>query len=88
MRRKTKPRRRSRDLPNKPGVVLMRDKLGSVHLRGKARALASDRPVTFIRSARLRVFWGPEDEALIRFQSTDFERVVLVVEERARGRGS
>ena len=52
-----------RDLPNKPGVYLMRDKLGRVIYVGKARSLRKRVGQYFHPSKQMR--WDPKTQALI-----------------------
>src|SRR5579862_5284374 len=63
-----------RDLPNKPGVYLMRDKLGRVIYVGKARSLRKRVGQYFYPSRAMR--WDPKTRALIE-SIADFETVVV-----------
>src|SRR6266446_8024541 len=69
-----------RDLPNKPGVYLMRDKLGRVIYVGKARSLRKRVGQYFHPSRAMR--WDPKTQALIG-SIADFEVLVVKSEPEA-----
>ena len=69
-----------RDLPNKPGVYLMRDKLGRVIYVGKARSLRKRVNQYFHPSRQMR--WDPKTRALIE-SIADFETFVVKSEPEA-----
>ena len=69
-----------RDLPNKPGVYLMRDKLGRVIYVGKARSLRKRVSQYFHPSRVMR--WDPKTRALID-SIADFETFVVKSEPEA-----
>jgi excinuclease ABC subunit C len=69
-----------RDLPNKPGVYLMRDKLGRVIYVGKARSLRKRVSQYFHQSRAIR--WDPKTRALID-SIADFETFVVKSEPEA-----
>ncbi len=69
-----------RDLPNKPGVYLMRDQLGRVIYVGKARSLRK-RVSQYFHPSR-RFTWDPKIRALIE-SITDFETFVVKSEPEA-----
>ena len=69
-----------RDLPNKPGVYLMRDQLGRVIYVGKARSLRKRVGQYFHPSRAMR--WDPKTRALIE-SITDFETFVVNSEPEA-----
>ena len=69
-----------RDLPNKPGVYLMRDKLGRVIYVGKARSLRKRVSQYFHPSRQMR--WDPKTRALID-SIADFETFVVKSEPEA-----
>src|SRR3989442_569005 len=69
-----------RDLPNKPGVYLMRDQLGRVIYVGKARSLRKRVSQYFHPSRRLS--WDPKIRALIE-SIADFETLVVKSEPEA-----
>jgi excinuclease ABC subunit C len=69
-----------RDLPNKPGVYLMRDKLGRVIYVGKARSLRKRVSQYFHPSRAMR--WDPKTRALIE-SIADFETFVVKSEMEA-----
>jgi excinuclease ABC subunit C len=71
---------RVRDLPNKPGVYLMRDKLGRVIYVGKARSLRKRVSQYFHPSRQMR--WNPKTRALID-SIADFETFVVKSEPEA-----
>ncbi len=71
---------RVRDLPNKPGVYLMRDKLGRVIYVGKARSLRKRVSQYFHPSRQMR--WDPKTRALID-SIADFETFVVKSEPEA-----
>ena len=71
---------RVRDLPNKPGVYLMRDKLGRVIYVGKARSLRKRVSQYFHPSRQMR--WDPKTRALID-SIADFETFVVKSEMEA-----
>jgi excinuclease ABC subunit C len=71
---------RVRDLPNKPGVYLMRDKLGHVIYVGKARSLRKRVGQYFHPSKQMR--WDPKTQALIG-SIADFEVLVVKSEPEA-----
>src|ERR1700734_473881 len=69
-----------RDLPNKPGGYLMRDKLGRVIYVGKARSLRKRVGQYFHPSRAMR--WDPKPRALIE-SIADFETYVVKSEPEA-----
>ncbi|MGA2603265.1 MAG: GIY-YIG nuclease family protein [Verrucomicrobiia bacterium] len=69
-----------RDLPNKPGVYLMRDQLGRVIYVGKARSLRKRVSQYFHPSRAMR--WDPKTRALIE-SIADFETFVVKSEPEA-----
>jgi excinuclease ABC subunit C len=69
-----------RDLPNKPGVYLMRDKLGRVIYVGKARSLRKRVGQYFHPSRAMR--WDPKTRALIE-SIVDVETFVVKSEPEA-----
>jgi excinuclease ABC subunit C len=69
-----------RDLPNKPGVYLMRDQLGRVIYVGKARSLRKRVSQYFHPSRQMR--WDPKTRALID-SIADFETFVVKSEPEA-----
>src|SRR5947207_14745197 len=69
-----------RELPNKPGVYLMRDRLGRVIYVGKARSLRKRVAQYFTPSRRLR--YDPKTRALIE-SIADFETFVVNSEPEA-----
>ena len=69
-----------RALPNKPGVYLMRDKLGRVIYVGKARSLRKRVSQYFHPSRQMR--WDPKTRALIE-SIADFETHVVHSEPEA-----
>ncbi len=69
-----------RDLPNKPGVYLMRDRLGRVIYVGKARSLRKRVGHYFQPSRAMR--WDPKTMALIE-SIADFETFVVRSEAEA-----
>jgi len=69
-----------RDLPNKPGVYLMRDKLGRVIYVGKARSLRK-RVSQYFHPSR-RYAWDPKTRALIE-SIADVETFVVKSEPEA-----
>ena len=69
-----------RDLPNKPGVYLMRDQLGRVIYVGKARSLRKRVGQYFHPSRQMR--WDPKTRALIE-SIADFETFVVKSEPEA-----
>ena len=69
-----------RDLPNKPGVYLMRDQLGRVIYVGKARSLRKRVSQYFHPSRQMR--WDPKTRALID-SIADFETFVVKSEMEA-----
>ena len=69
-----------RDLPNKPGVYLMRDKLGRVIYVGKARSLRKRVGQYFHPSRAMR--WDPKTRALIE-SIADLETFVVKSEPEA-----
>jgi excinuclease ABC subunit C len=69
-----------RDLPNKPGVYLMRDRLGRVIYVGKARSLRKRVGQYFHPSRQMR--WDPKTTALIE-SIADFETFVVKSEAEA-----
>ena len=69
-----------RDLPNKPGVYLMRDQLGRVIYVGKARSLRKRVGQYFHPSRQMR--WDPKTRALID-SIADFETFVVKSEPEA-----
>jgi len=69
-----------RDLPNKPGVYLMRDQLGRVIYVGKARSLRKRVGQYFHPSRQMR--WDPKTRALIE-SIADFETFVVNSEPEA-----
>ena len=69
-----------RDLPNKPGVYLMRDQLGRVIYVGKARSLRKRVGQYFHPSRAMR--WDPKTRALIE-SIADFETFVVKSEPEA-----
>lgn len=69
-----------RDLPNKPGVYLMRDQLGRVIYVGKARSLRK-RVSQYFHPSR-RTAWDPKIRALIE-SIADFETFVVKSEPEA-----
>ena len=69
-----------RDLPNKPGVYLMRDQLGRVIYVGKARSLRKRVSQYFHPSRQMR--WDPKTRALIE-SIADFETYVVKSEPEA-----
>src|ERR1039457_5819270 len=69
-----------RDLPNKPGVYLMRDKLGRVIYMGKGRSLRKRVGQYFHPSRAMR--WDPKTQALIS-SIADFEVLVVKSEPEA-----
>jgi excinuclease ABC subunit C len=69
-----------RDLPNKPGVYLMRDQLGRVIYVGKARSLRKRVSQYFHPSRQMR--WDPKTRALIE-SIADFETFVVKSEPEA-----
>ena len=69
-----------RDLPNKPGVYLMRDRLGRVIYVGKARSLRK-RVSQYFHPSR-RFTWDPKIRALIE-SIADFESFVVHSEPEA-----
>jgi excinuclease ABC subunit C len=69
-----------RDLPNKPGVYLMRDQLGRVIYVGKARSLRKRVGQYFHPSRAMR--WDPKTRALIESIS-DFETFIVNSEPEA-----
>jgi len=69
-----------RDLPNKPGVYLMRDQLGRVIYVGKARSLRK-RVSQYFHPSR-RFAWDPKTRALIE-SIADFETFVVHSEPEA-----
>jgi excinuclease ABC subunit C len=69
-----------RDLPNKPGVYLMRDQLGRVIYVGKARSLRKRVSQYFHPSRQMR--WDPKTRALIE-SIVDFETFVVKSEPEA-----
>jgi excinuclease ABC subunit C len=69
-----------RDLPNKPGVYLMRDRLGRVIYVGKARSLRK-RVSQYFHPSR-RFSWDPKIRALIE-SIADFETFVVKSEPEA-----
>jgi len=69
-----------RDLPNKPGVYLMRDQLGRVIYVGKARSLRKRVSQYFHPSRAMR--WDPKTRALID-SIADFETFVVRSEPEA-----
>ena len=71
---------RVRDLPNKPGVYLMRDQLGRVIYVGKARSLRKRVSQYFHPSRQMR--WDPKTRALIE-SIADFETFVVKSEPEA-----
>jgi excinuclease ABC subunit C len=71
---------RVRDLPNKPGVYLMRDQLGRVIYVGKARSLRKRVSQYFHPSRQMR--WDPKSRALIE-SIADFETFVVKSEPEA-----
>jgi excinuclease ABC subunit C len=78
---------KARDLPNKPGVYLMRDQLGRVIYVGKARSLRK-RVGQYFHGARSaihpsrRYVWDPKTRALIE-SIADFETFVVKSEPEA-----
>ena len=71
---------KARELPNKPGVYLMRDRLGRVIYVGKARALRRRVGQYFQPSRQMR--WDPKVRALID-SIADFETFVVHSEPEA-----
>ena len=71
---------KARDLPNKPGVYLMRDQLGRVIYVGKARSLRKRVGQYFHPSRQMR--WDPKTRALIE-SIADFETFVAKSEPEA-----
>ena len=71
---------KARDLPNKPGVYLMRDKLGRVIYVGKARSLRKRVGQYFHPSRQMR--WDPKTRALID-SIADLETFVVKSEPEA-----
>jgi excinuclease ABC subunit C len=71
---------RVRDLPNKPGVYLMRDQRGRVIYVGKARSLRKRVGQYFHPSRQMR--WDPKTRALIE-SIADFETFVVKSEPEA-----
>ena len=71
---------RARELPNKPGVYLMRDRLGRVIYVGKARSLRKRVGQYFHPSRAMR--WDPKTAALID-SIADFETVTVASEAEA-----
>jgi excinuclease ABC subunit C len=71
---------KARELPNKPGVYLMRDRLGRVIYVGKARSLRKRVSQYFHPSRQMR--WDPKTRALID-SITDFETYVVKSEAEA-----
>jgi excinuclease ABC subunit C len=69
-----------RDLPNKPGVYLMRDQLGRVIYVGKARSLRKRVGQYFHPSRQMR--WDPKTRALIE-SIADFETLMVKSEPEA-----
>src|SRR2546425_5160127 len=69
-----------RELPNKPGVYLMRDQLGRVIYVGKARSLRKRVGQYFHPSRAMR--WDPKTRALIE-SIADFETFVVKSEPEA-----
>jgi excinuclease ABC subunit C len=69
-----------RELPNKPGVYLMRDRLGRVIYVGKARSLRKRVSQYFHPSRQMR--WDPKTRALID-SIADFETFVVKSEAEA-----
>jgi excinuclease ABC subunit C len=69
-----------RELPNKPGVYLMRDRLGRVIYVGKARSLRKRVAQYFHPSRAMR--WDPKTRALIE-SIADFETFVVSSEPEA-----
>jgi len=69
-----------RDLPNKPGVYLMRDQLGRVIYVGKARSLRKRVGQYFHPSRQMR--WDPKTRALIE-SIADFDTFVVKSEPEA-----
>ena len=69
-----------RELPNKPGVYLMRDQLGRVIYVGKARSLRKRVSQYFHPSRQMR--WDPKTRALIE-SIADFETFVVKSEPEA-----
>jgi len=69
-----------RDLPNKPGVYLMRDQLGRVIYVGKARSLRK-RVSQYFHPSR-RFTWDPKTRALVE-SIADFETFVVHSEPEA-----
>src|SRR3989441_5405023 len=69
-----------RELPNKPGVYLMRDQLGRVIYVGKARSLRKRVGQYFHPSRQMR--WDPKTRALLDSIS-DFETFVVRSEPEA-----
>ena len=71
---------KARDLPNKPGVYLMRDQLGRVIYVGKARSLRK-RVAQYFHPSR-RFAWDPKTRALIE-SIANFETFVVHSEPEA-----
>ncbi len=71
---------KARELPNKPGVYLMRDRLGRVIYVGKARSLRKRVSQYFHPSRAMR--WDPKTRALIE-SIADFETFVVASEPEA-----
>jgi len=69
-----------RDLPNRPGVYLMRDRLGRVIYVGKARSLRKRVGQYFQPSRQMR--WDPKTRALLD-SIADFETFVVASEPEA-----
>jgi len=69
-----------RELPNRPGVYLMRDRLGRVIYVGKARSLRKRVGQYFQPSREMR--WDPKTRALLD-SIADFETFVVVSEPEA-----
>jgi hypothetical protein len=74
-----------RDLPNKPGVYLMRDQLGRVIYVGKARSLLKRVGQYFHPSRQMR--WDPKTRALIE-SIADVDTFVVNSEPEALPRGT
>lgn len=73
-------RAKARELPNRPGVYLMRDRLGQVIYVGKARSLRKRVAQYFQPSRQMR--WDPKTMALIE-SIADFETFVVRSEAEA-----
>ncbi|MBM3858671.1 MAG: excinuclease ABC subunit UvrC [Verrucomicrobia bacterium] len=71
---------KARELPNKPGVYLMRDRLGRVIYAGKARSLRKRVSQYFQASRKMR--WNPKTAALID-SIADFETFTVKSEAEA-----